>query len=106
MLQTGQPTTFPNAQYIYNGINIPNFSNRNTNRLPTYHRLDLSATFTPKHQKTNGLQSYWVFGIYNIYNRRNAASIAFAGNNETGANEATRLSIFGIVPSISYNFKF
>ncbi|ALJ03637.1 collagen-binding protein [Pseudalgibacter alginicilyticus] len=106
LLQTGQPTTFPNAQYIYNGINIPNFSNRNTNRLPTYHRLDLSATFTPKHQKTNGLQSYWVFGIYNIYNRRNAASIAFAGNNETGANEATRLSIFGIVPSISYNFKF
>jgi hypothetical protein len=106
LFQTGQPTTYPNAQYQYHGINIPSFEGRNTNRLPTYNRLDFSATYTPKPEKIKGWQSYWVFGIYNIYNRRNAATISFAENSTTGINEATRLSIFGIVPSISYNFKF
>ena len=106
LFQTGQPTTYPDGQYEYNGINIPNFSGRNTDRLPTYNRLDVAATFTPKPKKSGGWQSYWVFSIYNIYNRRNAASISFRQNNDTGLNEAIRLSIFGIVPSISYNFKF
>jgi outer membrane receptor protein involved in Fe transport len=106
LFQTGQPTTYPNGQYEYNGITIPSFSNRNTNRLPAYHRLDISANYTPKPNKNKKYQSNWVFGIYNIYNRRNAASITFRENRTTGANEALRLSIFGIIPSISYNFNF
>lgn len=105
LFQTGQPATFPNAQYQFNGLNIPNFSGRNANRLPAYNRLDISFNYTPKPKKTKGWQSYWVFGIYNVYNRRNAASLSFGQNINTGLNEATRLSIFGIVPSISYNFK-
>ncbi len=105
LFQTGQPATFPNAQYEYNGLNIPNFSGRNSDRLPAYHRLDISLNYTPKPNKTKGWRSHWVFGIYNIYNRRNAASISFGQNETTGGNEATRLAIFGIVPSISYNFK-
>ncbi|WP_298239157.1 TonB-dependent receptor [uncultured Algibacter sp.] len=105
LFQTGQPATFPNSQYEYNGLNIPNFSVRNSNRLPSYNRLDVSLNYTPKPDKKRGWQSYWVFGIYNIYNRRNAASISFGQNITTGLNEATRLAIFGIVPSISYNFK-
>ncbi|MGK0254674.1 MAG: hypothetical protein ACI9OE_002180 [Mariniflexile sp.] len=106
LFQTGQPATFPNGQYLYNGISIPNYNSRNSDRLPSYNRLDFSATYTPKPYKNKGLQSYWVFGIYNIYNRKNAASISFGQNSDTKVNEATRLSIFGIVPSISYNFKF
>ena len=106
LFQTGQPTTYPNGQYTYNGINIPSYSNRNEDRLPAYHRLDLSANYTPKPDKTSKWQSYWVFGLYNVYNRRNSASITFGENRMTGTNEATRLSIFGIIPSISYNFKF
>ncbi len=106
LFQTGQPTTFPDAQYTYNGLNIPNYSGRNENRLPSYHRLDVALNYTPKPNKKSGLQSQWVFGIYNVYNRRNAASINFSRNIDTGRNEATRLSIFGIVPSVSYNFKF
>lgn len=105
LFQTGQPATFPNGQYEFNGLNIPNFSGRNTDRLPAYNRLDISFNYTPKPEKTKNWRSYWVFGIYNIYNRRNAASISFNQNNETRLNEANRLSIFGIVPSISYNFK-
>ncbi|QCX38215.1 TonB-dependent receptor [Aureibaculum algae] len=106
LFQTGQPTTFPNSQYQYNGVTIPSFTARNEYRLPSYHRLDISANYVPKPNKNKGWQSEWVFGLYNIYNRKNAASINFSTNNETGVNEATRLSIFGIVPSISYNFRF
>ncbi len=106
LFQTGQPTTFPNGQYVYNGISIPNFSDRNATRLPSYNRLDLSATYTPKQDETKKWRSYWVFGIYNVYNRRNAASISFSQNTTTGRNEATRFAIFGAVPSVTYNFKF
>ncbi len=106
VLQTGQPVTFPNGQYEYQGITIPTYGLRNEDRLPTYHHLDISATYTPKPTKKNGWQSEWVFSIYNLYGRKNAASISFRQNADTGANEAIRLSIFGIVPGVSYNFKF
>ncbi|GAA3588823.1 TonB-dependent receptor [Flavivirga amylovorans] len=105
LFQTGQPATFPNGQYIFNGITVPNYNDRNSDRLPSYNRLDVSFNYTPKPKKSKRFQSYWVFGIYNIYNRRNAASISFGQNTETGLNEASRLAIFGIIPSISYNFK-
>lgn len=105
-LQSGQPVTYPNGYYEIGGIPVPNYSLRNENRLPLYHHLDLAATLTPKPNKNKGWQSYWVFSIYNVYNRRNAASIRFTTNDDTGINEARRLSIFGILPSVSYNFKF
>jgi hypothetical protein len=40
-----------------------------------------------------------------VYSRFNGASIRIRQNDETGINEAVKLSIFGIVPSVSYNFK-
>lgn len=106
IFQTGQPTTYPNGQYEYNGINIPNYEARNSSRLPTYHRLDVSATFVPKPNSKKRWKGEWVFGIYNIYNRKNAASISFRENQDSGTNEALRLAIFGAIPSVSYNFKF
>ena len=106
LFQTGQPTTFPNGQYIYNNISVPSYNSRNSDRLPAYNRLDISTTYTPKPDKNKGWQTYWVFGIYNVYGRKNAASITFGQNSDTKLKEATRLSIFGMVPSVSYNFKF
>ncbi len=106
IFQTGQPVTNPNGQYEYNGITIPSYESRNSSRLPAYHRLDVSAIYTPKPDTTKRWKGEWVLGVYNLYNRRNAASITFRENRMTGVNEAIRLSIFGIVPSISYNFKF
>ena len=106
IFQTGQPTTFPNGQYQYNDIIIPNYEARNSSRLPSYHRLDLAVNYNPNPESTKNFKGEWVFGIYNVYNRKNAASISFSENRNTGVNEATRLSIFGIVPSFSYNFKF
>ncbi len=105
-LQTGQPITYPNGQYEFDGLFIPTYEARNSSRLPIVHRLDLSATYIPKPDKTKGWQGSWVFSIYNAYNRRNAASISFAQNEDTNRNEATRLSIFGLVPAVTYNFKF
>ena len=105
-LQSGQPVTYPNGQYIYQDISVPNYGLRNENRLPTYHRLDVSATLVPEKNKNRKWYGEWVFSIYNVYSRKNAASISFRQNQDSGNNEAVRLSIFGIVPSVTYNFKF
>lgn len=105
-LQSGQPVTYPNGQYEYQGIIVPSYGLRNENRLPAYHHLDVAATYVPKKRPGQKWDREWVFGIYNLYNRMNAASISFRQNEDTGRNEAVRLSIFGIVPSVTYNFKF
>lgn len=105
-LQTGQPVTYPNGQYVYQGITVPSYGLRNENNLPTYHHLDISATLIPKKNLKRKWQTEWVFSVYNLYARKNAASISFSQNLETGQNEAVRLSIFGMVPAVSYNFKF
>lgn len=105
-LQTGLPTNFPVGKYDYFGMTIPNYSKRNEYRLPTYHRLDLSVVYTPAHKSNKRWKSEWVLGIYNVYNRKNASSIFFRRNDDTQRNEAVKLSIFGIVPSITYNFTF
>ncbi|WP_435415957.1 TonB-dependent receptor [Polaribacter aestuariivivens] len=108
VFQTGQPTNYPVGQYEVQGLNVPIYDDnrRNADRLPAYHRLDISATLTPEKNKNRKWQGEWVFGIYNLYGRQNAASLAFRQNNETFRNEAVQTSIFGIVPSVTYNFKF
>jgi hypothetical protein len=108
LFQTGQPTNYPVGQYEVQGLNVPiyNDNSRNADRLPAYHRLDISATLTPESNKNRKWQAEWVFGIYNLYGRQNAASINFRQNRETFRNEAIQTSIFGLVPSVTYNFKF
>lgn len=106
--QTGQPANYPVGQYEVQGLNVPIYDNnrRNADRLPAYHRLDIAATLTPEKNKDRRWQGEWVFGIYNLYGRENAASLAFRQNQETFRNEAIQTSIFGIVPSVTYNFNF
>ena len=104
--QTGQPTNYPVGQFEFQGLTVPFYGLRNQERLPDYHRLDLSATLTPNKNANRSWQAEWVFSIYNVYSRMNAASINFRRNQDTGVNEAIRTSIFGIVPAVTYNFKF
>ncbi|WP_149276057.1 TonB-dependent receptor [Pareuzebyella sediminis] len=106
VFQTGQPTNYPIGQFEFQGLTVPYYGFRNAQRLPSYHRIDVSATLTPKKNKERKWQAEWVFSVYNLYNRKNAASINFRRNLDTGANEAVRTSIFGIVPAVTYNFKF
>lgn len=105
-LQSGQPSTFPDGKFDYQGISVPNFGLRNENSLPVFHHLDVSATYVPKPNKQKGWQGEWVFSIYNLYNRQNAASINFRQNADTAASEAVQFSIYGVMPGITYNFKF
>lgn len=100
LYQTGQPTTYPVGQYEFGGLRVPNYGTRNSSRFDDYHRMDLSATLKRPPKKDR--QGSWIFGIYNVYNRKNAASINFRQNRETQQNEAVRFSIFGIVPSVMY----
>ena len=106
-LQSGRPITYPDGQYEYLGYRIPKFGARNAHSMPAYHHLDVSAIYTPNPNSTKRWQGEWVFGIYNLYSRYNAASISFKENKDVrGKNEAEKLSIFGFVPSVTYNFKF
>lgn len=104
--QTGKAATYPIGKYQYQGITVANYGARNVNSLPAYHHLDLSATYIPKPDSKKNWKSEWVFSIYNVYNRGNAASVMFEQNRETGLSEAKRISIFGIIPGVTYNFRF
>lgn len=107
VFQTGQPTNYPSGQFQFQGLAVPVFDgSRNSERLPAYHRIDISATLTPRKNKNRKWKGEWIFSIYNLYNRRNAASITFTRNDDTLVNEAIRTSIFGIIPAVTYNFKF
>lgn len=103
-LQSGRPVSYPEGQFEYLENRIPYFGDRNQQSLPFYHHLDVSATYTPTQNKK--WQGEWVFSIYNLYNRKNAASISFRESDVIGKNEAVKLSLFGIIPSVSYNFNF
>ena len=107
---TGNATTLPERFYIVNGILTQEYSKINQYRLPAYHRLDVSATLTPKQKAGKKLQRYWVFSIYNAYSRLNPYFIYFdqTGNALDGSLkvEARKVSLFPIIPSITWNFKF
>lgn len=100
---TGDAVTFPSGKYYIDGSLVNLYTDRNADRMPDYHRFDLGLTWILKDSKKfyNDLN----FSVYNAYNRKNAYSITFAENN-TGQTEATRLALFGIIPSITWNFKF
>ncbi|MEM6830456.1 MAG: hypothetical protein AAF551_08050, partial [Bacteroidota bacterium] len=107
VLASGLPGTFPEGRYEYSGLVIPHFGERNQDQLPTYHRLDLSATMKRKPKNGKPRNSEWVFGLYNVYNRLNANNIYFIENEENpGQTQAFKSTLFGITPNVTYNFKF
>jgi hypothetical protein len=106
---TGNATSLPERFYIVNGVLTQEFSKVNQYRLESYHRIDLSATYTPTPKKNRKVKSYWVFGIYNLYSRLNPYFIYFdqSGNPYDGTLEveARQVSLFPILPSITWNFR-
>ncbi|MDL2315370.1 TonB-dependent receptor [Bacteroidales bacterium OttesenSCG-928-C19] len=101
---TGQALTAPSAKYEVNGETLYYYAERNGYRTPSYHRLDITATFTQKKKRHT---NEWSFGIYNAYNRYNPYIIMFEDDDTKATGTKTsQYSLFGIVPSISYNFKF
>lgn len=102
---TGNAATFPTGKYQLDGSIVNLYTERNGYRMPNYHRLDVSATWKLNNKKK--LNSELVFSVYNLYNRENAYSIEFRPNEEDPAQmEAVQLTLFKMIPSITYNFKF
>ena len=104
--QTGNAVTFPSGKYEVDGKTMFYYTERNGYRMPNYHRLDLSATYEPL-PSDKRFRSSWTFGVYNAYNRRNAYIIDFRENEiNTNITEAYKIALFGIIPSVTWNFKF
>jgi len=86
------------------------YGDRNSARLQDYHRLDLSATLTPAKSQKKHFKSSWNFSIYNVYSRFNPLFTYYYTdlNEDTGRAEASasKLSLFPIIPSITWNFKW
>jgi hypothetical protein len=102
---TGNAVTFPNGKYEMNGQIIFYYTQRNGYRMPPYHRLDLAATLETKKRKK--WESSWTFSIYNAYDRANAYAIIFQKDPDNPSlTQAVQYSLFKIVPSVTYNFKF
>jgi hypothetical protein len=102
---TGNAVTFPAGKYQLNNKTIYYYPERNSDRMPDYHRLDIAATLEGRPGRK--LQSSWSFGIYNLYNRKNAYSIDFRDDPDNKSRtQAVRTALFGIIPSVTWNFKF
>lgn len=107
---SGNAATLPQRFYLIGGVLSQEYSRINQYRLPSYHRLDLSAILTPKKNENRKWKSEWVFSIYNAYSRQNPYFIYFdqEGNAIDGSLkvQAKQVSIFPIIPAVTWNFKF
>ena len=102
---TGNAVTFPSGKYEFDGYLASYYTERNGYRMPDYHRLDLNLHLAGKEHKR--FKSSWDLSVYNAYNRYNAYLIGFReSESQAGTTEAVKLSLFGIVPSITWNFNF
>ncbi|MEP1097552.1 MAG: TonB-dependent receptor [Cyclobacteriaceae bacterium] len=102
----GLPFTTPSGRMYYGNSIVPTYTERNGDRVPSYHRLDLGLTIEQKKNEGRRWKGSWVFSVYNAYGRKNANFISFRTKEGTNETEAIRYTIFRWVPSIAYNFKF
>ncbi len=110
---TGNAISLPESRYIVEGIIVSDYGRRNSFRMPAYHRLDVSVTYNCKSKKLfNRLpyQNSWNLSVYNAYNRHNPYFIFFdsQGSVQEGNLKVTakQVSLFPILPSITWNFNF
>ena len=101
---TGNAVTFPKGAYMIGNNVIFLYTDRNGNRMPAYHRLDIGAT--KQFAKKGHYESSLNFSIYNAYMHDNAYMITFRQNESTKQIETVQTTLFRIVPSVTYNFKF
>ena len=107
---TGNATTLPISRYFIEQTVINEYGPRNSFRMDDYHRLDLSCTIYSKVKENKKFDSHWVISLYNVYNRMNPYFLYFdnegdilEGNLEI---KAKQVSLFPIIPSVSWNFNF
>ncbi len=120
---TGNTITLPVARYFIEGQIVNEYGARNGFRMSPYHRADISATYSKQKFKTRinpdtgeeekvakRLQSSWSFAVYNLYNRANPYFIYFDNNGDFFNNSfqvvAKQVSLFPVLPSVTWNFSF
>lgn len=102
---SGNAVTLPSSKYIVDGQVLTYYDGRNNGRMPATHRMDIGATYTfPKKKKR---ESSLNFSIYNAYGRYNPYTISYESDVSTPLKTSIiQTSLFSVVPSITYNFKF
>ena len=107
---SGNTYTLPESVYLVGDYVAVDYGVRNAARVRAYHRMDLSATWTPNPDKKKGMQSTWNFSIYNVYNRKNPLFLYADSEVDSEAAKVTNslieVSIFPIIPSVTWNFSF
>ncbi|WP_242928786.1 TonB-dependent receptor [Pontibacter vulgaris] len=101
---TGRPITAADSWFRYYGFTFSNYYGRNQERMPDYHRLDIS--FNHDFRKKKLTESSGSISVYNLYARKNAYSTLFRHYYGSPPG-AYKLAIIGIpIPSVNYNIKF
>lgn len=107
---TGAAISVPERFYFVSGTLTQEFSRINAYRMAAYHRLDFAATYTPVHKEKSRYTSNWVFSVYNIYSRMNPYFLYYDQTGSAAAGNlqvtAKQVSLFPIIPSITWNVKF
>ncbi len=104
---TGSAVTFPTGKFVYGNQVVPVFSDRNSYRMPNYHRLDLSITLRSKEKPGRKWGHEWNFSVYNAYARKNPWVINFKPEKDNpNKTYAEMVYLFSIIPAITFNFYF
>ncbi|MEM1123654.1 MAG: TonB-dependent receptor, partial [Bacteroidota bacterium] len=103
---TGNSITLPLYRYtLFSQIDIENIGRKNAFRMKPYHRMDLNLSIANKKRKFKKWQSTFNIGAYNVYNRNNPYFVT-TGLTASGERTFRQISLFPIVPSLSYQFSF
>lgn len=108
---SGNRISLPTELYVIDNGLYQNYDQLNNYSLPPYHRLDLAAIYVPKPDSKKKWKGSWTFSIYNVYSRQNPYLVYLDTqgglNTQNGVElKVKQVSIFPILPSITYNFKF
>ena len=119
IFMSGAAITTPESFYVYNDYVVPVYGEKNNDRLPAYHRLDLSASFRLNRNEGARFRHSLVLSIFNAYGRSNPYFISFnriedadgelvvpADHSEIPEIVPATISVSEIIPSINYQFKF
>jgi hypothetical protein len=107
---TGNAYTPVQRLYFIDQFPVQEYGPRNSARLQDYHRVDFSATYTPKPDSKARFRSSWNFSVYNAYSRQNPFFIYYDFESDpnagTAAARAYRVSLFPVIPSVTWNFSW
>lgn len=106
--KTGNAITIPMSRYFINGNIVNTYSEKNSYRLPAYHRADVSISYTNK--KTEKFESTFNFSVFNVYAQQNPFYVYYQTSGDISKYQiqttAKQVSLFTFIPSISWKCIF